>query len=190
MSTAQKLTLELRLIWLKLTHWETRFDRIFYYDDSGTYNKHLSTGRRVSRRVPCDRKMPGIARTTSQYDRRWLLKSPAENHSVPSTHRTSLQLAWYTMKSVRRPAEWRQAITSIHHELGHHGCQDTFSQVAWRYQGDVMYKEVAQNVKSCEKCRRRAYEEPLHLMWSMTIWEKVGVNVVFMPESGIRVYSF
>ena len=43
-----------------------------------------------------------------------------------------------------------------------------------------MYDDVDKYVKSCEECQRRArlrYEEPLHPTWSITVWEKVGVDV-------------
>ena len=49
-----------------------------------------------------------------------------------------------------------------------------------------MYEDVDKYVKSCEECQCRArirYEEPLHPTWSITVWEKVGVDVVFMPET-------
>jgi len=55
-----------------------------------------------------------------------------------------------------------------------------------------MYEDVAAYVKSCEECQRRArvrYEEPLHPTWSVTVWEKVGVDVRFMPES-VEGYKF
>ena len=50
-----------------------------------------------------------------------------------------------------------------------------------------MYEDVIGYVKSCDECQRRArirYEEPLHLMWSTIVSEKIGVDVVHMPNSG------
>jgi transposase InsO family protein len=47
-----------------------------------------------------------------------------------------------------------------------------------------MYEEISNFVKTCEKCQLRKknrYEEPLHPTWSITVWEKVGVDVVYMP---------
>ena len=55
-----------------------------------------------------------------------------------------------------------------------------------------MYEDIAAYVKSCEECQRRArvrYEEPLHPTWSVTVWQKVSVDVVFMPES-VEGYKF
>ena len=49
-----------------------------------------------------------------------------------------------------------------------------------------MYSNINDWVKTCEECQRRAqirYEEPLHLTWSTNIWEKIGVNVVYMPRT-------
>jgi hypothetical protein len=80
----------------------------------------------------------------------------------------------------------QEVIKALHDELGHRGRPTTYDQIARRYQWAGMYEDVAAYVKSCEECQRRArirYEEPLHPTWSTIVWEKVGVDVVFMPES-------
>ena len=49
-----------------------------------------------------------------------------------------------------------------------------------------MWEDVSDFVKSCDECQRRSnrrYEEPLHPIWSRTVWEKVSVDVVYMPLS-------
>ena len=87
---------------------------------------------------------------------------------------------------IGQPTERRRVIEELHDELGHRHRQSTYDQVARRYQWDGMYEDVAAYVKFCEECQRRAwvrYEEPLHPTWSVTVWAKVGVDVVFMPES-------
>ena len=61
-----------------------------------------------------------------------------------------------------------------------------YTHISCRYHWDGMYEDVVTYVKSCDECQRRAwirYEEPLHPTWSILVWEKVGVDVVFMPES-------
>ena len=48
-----------------------------------------------------------------------------------------------------------------------------------------MYHDVVKYVKSCEECQhcsRIRQEEPLHPIWSLTVWEKVGIDVVYMPK--------
>jgi hypothetical protein len=50
-----------------------------------------------------------------------------------------------------------------------------------------MYDDIVKYAKSCDECQRRArirYEEPLHPTWNVIMWEKVGVDVVRMPNSG------
>ena len=62
----------------------------------------------------------------------------------------------------------------------------TFEHVSRRYQWKGMWEDVSDFVKSCDECQRRSnrrYEEPLHPTWSRTVWEKVGVDVVYMPLS-------
>ena len=47
-----------------------------------------------------------------------------------------------------------------------------------------MYNDIVKYVKSCEGCQRRSrarQEEPLHPTWSLTVWEKVGIDIVYMP---------
>jgi len=49
-----------------------------------------------------------------------------------------------------------------------------------------MYNDVVKYVKSCEECQRRSrirQEEPLHPTWSLMVWEKVGIDVVYMPKT-------
>ena len=41
-------------------------------------------------------------------------------------------------------------------------------------------------MKSCEECQRKAkltYDEKLHPTWSAMVFDKVGVDVVYMPRS-------
>lgn len=77
-------------------------------------------------------------------------------------------------------------IQELHDEIGHRGKKNTFDQISRRYQWKGLYEDVANYVKSCEECQRRArvrYEEPLHPTWSILVWEKVGIDVVHMPPS-------
>jgi hypothetical protein len=75
-------------------------------------------------------------------------------------------------------------IREIHDEVGHRGKQSTFEQVRRRYQWKGLYEDVVEYVKRCEECQRRArnrYEEPLKPTWTVMVWAKVGVDVVYMP---------
>src|SRR4030095_9040159 len=85
-----------------------------------------------------------------------------------------------------RPEPKLEAIRSLHDEKGHRGKPSTYENVSRRYQWKGMYEDVANYVKTCEECQKRArmrYEEPLHPTFSRTVWEKVGIDVVFMPET-------
>jgi hypothetical protein len=49
-----------------------------------------------------------------------------------------------------------------------------------------MYEDIVKFIKSCEVCQRRKrgqVQESLHLTFSAYVWQKVGVDVVFMPDS-------
>ena len=47
-----------------------------------------------------------------------------------------------------------------------------------------MYADIENWVRTCEECQRRArnrYDEPLHPTWSIIVWQKIGVDIVYMP---------
>jgi hypothetical protein len=83
-----------------------------------------------------------------------------------------------------RQEERIETIRSLHDGMGHRGKSTTYDNVARRYQWKGMYEDVANFVKTCLECQKRArkrYEEPLHPTVSRTVWEKVGIDVVHMP---------
>jgi len=47
-----------------------------------------------------------------------------------------------------------------------------------------MYNDVVNYVKTCEECQRRSrirQEEPLHPTWSIIVWGKVGIDIIYIP---------
>ena len=85
-----------------------------------------------------------------------------------------------------------EILVELHDKTGHRGREVTYALVSRRYQWKGMYDDVAKFVQSCEECQRRKrirYEEPLHPTWSIIVWEKVGIDVVFMPTS-VEGYEF
>jgi Integrase zinc binding domain len=71
-------------------------------------------------------------------------------------------------------------------EISHRGKGATFEHVKRRYQWKGMYEDVEKWVKTCEDCQRRAkirYEEPLHPTWTLKVVDKIGVDVVYMPQT-------
>lgn len=83
-------------------------------------------------------------------------------------------------------AQRREVIRGLHDEIGHRGRLATYNQVQRRYQWKGIWGDVVEYVKSCEQCQKRArirYEEPLHPTFSRTVWERIGVDVVYMPET-------
>ena len=77
-------------------------------------------------------------------------------------------------------------IEEVHDEIGHRGRGATFEHVRRRYQWKGMYTDVEEWVKTCERCQLRSklrYEEGLHPTWSVMMWDKIGVDIVYMPRS-------
>ena len=84
-----------------------------------------------------------------------------------------------------------EIISRIHDELGHPGQKATYNQIAKRYQWRGMYNDTTEWVKTCDECQKRSkqrFEEPLHPTWSVTVWEKVGLDVIYMPYDGKEGY--
>jgi hypothetical protein len=84
-----------------------------------------------------------------------------------------------------------EIIRDIHDEIGHKGRVTTFEKIRKRYQWRGMYEDIAEWIKTCEECQRRSrekYVEALHPTWSVMVWAKVGVDIVYMPMSGAGNY--
>ena len=61
-----------------------------------------------------------------------------------------------------------------------------------RYQWKEMYENVVNFVKTCDECQKWAWirqEEPLHSIWTKTMWNKIDVNVVKFSMSS-KGYKF
>ena len=81
-------------------------------------------------------------------------------------------------------AQKMEVMKELHEEIGHRGVKATYEHLARRYQWRGMYVDVDQWVKSCEFCQKRAknqVEEPLHPTWSIMVWQKIGIDIVYMP---------
>jgi hypothetical protein len=75
----------------------------------------------------------------------------------------------------------------MHEEKGHMGQKATYNLISKRYQWRGMYDDVVEWVKTCDGCQKRdqrRFDEPLHPTWTITVWEKVGLDVVYMPWDG------
>ena len=75
----------------------------------------------------------------------------------------------------------------LHDEKGHLGQKATYNLISKRYQWKGMYGDVVEWVKTCDECQKRdqrRFDEPLHPTWSITVWEKVGLDIVYMPWEG------
>ena len=82
------------------------------------------------------------------------------------------------------PVERQNILQQLHDESGHKGREGTYRRVADRYWWDNLHAEVKSYVQSCEECQRRdpsRPEEALHPTWVAVLWQKVGLDVVYMP---------
>jgi hypothetical protein len=85
-------------------------------------------------------------------------------------------------------ADQRQEILkALHDKIGHRGRNVTFQHITRRYQWKGMFEDIKEYIKTCERCQMRKkarFEEPLHPTWSTYVWEKLGLDVVYMPTTG------
>ena len=82
-------------------------------------------------------------------------------------------------------------LQELHDESGQCGRKGTYRKVADRYWWEEVWKDTCAYVKSCEECQLRAprrEEETLHPTWTSGVWEKVGVDVVYMPPNEGKRY--
>lgn len=82
--------------------------------------------------------------------------------------------------------ERARILESLHEESGHRGREGTFAKIAERYWWPGLYEDVRTHVSTCRECQLRKAgrrEEPLHTVTVSTLWERIGVDVVHMPET-------
>jgi hypothetical protein len=83
--------------------------------------------------------------------------------------------------------EREKIMREMHDENGHLGQKATYNLIAKRYQWKGMYGDVVEWIKTCDECQKRAklrFAEPLHPTWTVTVWEKIGLDVIYMPWEG------
>jgi hypothetical protein len=76
-------------------------------------------------------------------------------------------------------------LQAAHEESGHRGREGTYRRVADRYWWDDLAIKVAKYVKACKGCQMRdgrRMEEALHPTWVSVMWQKVCVDIVYMPR--------
>ncbi len=79
-----------------------------------------------------------------------------------------------------------EVIRELHDETGHRGRHVTSDTASRRYRWRGMSGDCIEFVKPCEECQRRANmpcEGPMKPTWSTTVWERVNLDVVYMPKS-------
>jgi len=75
-------------------------------------------------------------------------------------------------------------LKAAHEESGHRGKEGTYRRVADRYWWKNLADEVAKHVRTCKECQMRdgrRMEEALHPTWVSAMWQKVCMDIVYMP---------
>ena len=78
-------------------------------------------------------------------------------------------------------------LTQAHENLGHKGEQAVFELIKVRFYWPHMRTDVHHHVASCHECQIRStkrMEVPITISAPTTLFEKVYIDVMFMPSSG------
>jgi len=81
----------------------------------------------------------------------------------------------------------REIIRQCHEELGHKGREGTYRRVANAFFWEGCYTDCQSYVLSCVSCQKREanrMEEPMHPTYMATLWEKVTLDVTYLPTDG------
>ena len=79
-----------------------------------------------------------------------------------------------------------EVLRQFHDESGHRGGDGTYEKARQPYYWDGLYRNINCFIWYCEGChksRPHRYHEPLHPMFSTTVFAKMGLHVVHMPTA-------
>ncbi len=121
---------------------------------------------------------------------RWKRKYPSLTlwMSIPISLSPSLLLL---LKELDSNTERQNIFPQLHDESDHKRREGTYPRFADRYRLDNLQREVKTYVQRCEKYHRRCpswSEEALHPTWIVVLWQKMGLDVVYIPPC--EVYRF
>jgi len=80
--------------------------------------------------------------------------------------------------------EQKDIISQLHNESGHRGKKGFYEKVALRYWWKGLYRDVKKWVKTYEEYQKRSpirVTEELHPILENPLWQRVGLDVVYMP---------
>jgi len=80
--------------------------------------------------------------------------------------------------------EQKDIMSQHHDESGHRGKKGSYKKVGLRYWWQRLCRDVEKWVKTCEECQKRSpiqVMEELHPTLDNPLWQRVGLDVVYMP---------
>jgi hypothetical protein len=87
--------------------------------------------------------------------------------------------------------EQAKIIKALHDDNGHKGIESTYRKIADRYYWEGCYAMTKVYVLGCKICQMRdsrRQEEALYPTWESALFEKIGLDVVHMPQSDGKNY--
>ena len=83
------------------------------------------------------------------------------------------------------PEKQLQILKSLYNKSGYKEKESTYRKVADRYYWEIYYQDTKTFVASCKKYQYqdlRRLEETLYPIWTSTIFEKIYLNIVYIPS--------
>jgi hypothetical protein len=80
---------------------------------------------------------------------------------------------------------------ALHDESGHKGRESTYRKIADGYYWEGCYAIAKAYIADCKVCQRRdsqRQEKALYPIWESGLFEKIGLDVVHMPQSDGKNY--
>ena len=87
--------------------------------------------------------------------------------------------------------EQAKIIKALHDKNGHKGRESTYRKIADRYYWEGCYVATKAYIAGCKICQRRdsrRQEEALYPTWESSLFEKIGLDVIHMPQSDGKNY--
>lgn len=88
------------------------------------------------------------------------------------------------LRVVDKKEDRKTILRIMHDEMGHRSTEAFHARLATKYWWDTSYRDCKTYYKTCKGCQQRSSirtQDPLHPTWVSCMWEKIGLDIVYMP---------
>ncbi len=80
----------------------------------------------------------------------------------------------------------KKVVREMHDKDGHREKEGTYTKVSTPYWWPGFHGTVKKHTRECPECQKyspRREEEALHPTWTAALWERVSMDIVYMPTA-------